>query len=156
MKKLLTISLFGIAIAGVIFAAVKSSRPQGTTQSVATPTVVIPEDGVVVTYFTTNVRCSSCRKIEALTRETIAGEFPDECADGKVVFQVLNTDFPENAHFIEEYKLVSKTVVVSERNAGKETGWKNLQDIWLKLKDPADFKNYVAAGVREYVLSAKK
>ncbi len=100
------------------------------------------------------MRCASCREIEALTRKALDSKFPDAVANGTLVFQVINTDRPENAHFVGDYKLVSKTVIVSKRQGGKEASWQNLQDVWLKLKDPADFINYVVGGVQASGLPA--
>ncbi len=157
MKKLLTIGLVGLAIAGGIFSALKAGLPQAKNEpATSTPAVAMPGNGVVVTYFTTDVRCASCRKIESLTRKAVESQFPDEFSKGNIVFQVVNTDRQENSHFINDYNLVSKTVIVSERHDGKETGWRNLQDVWLKLNDPADFTKYIVAGVQASGLPARQ
>lgn len=34
-------------------------------------------------------------------------------AEGRVVFQTINVDRPENRHFIKDYQLVSKTVIMA-------------------------------------------
>ncbi len=152
MKKYLTFGLVAFAVAGGLYATFRGSSEKSPSSSASAPSVeealTLPADGIVVTYFTTNVRCPSCHKIENLTRETIESKFAEALANGTLIFRVINVDRPENKHFIDEYQLVSKTVIVSERHAGKETGWKNLQEVWTKLIDPEDFANYIAAGVR--------
>lgn len=106
---------------------------------------------VVVTYFTTDVRCDSCRKIEQLSRQAVEQGFPDEVARGKVVFRVINTDRPENHHFVDTYEIANKTVVVSHQVDGRESEWTNRQDIWLLLDETDEFLNYVREPVKLYL-----
>lgn len=150
MKKLTTFVLVALALAGATVAVLKAGRPSSgyrqTPSESSAP--ALPASGVVVTYFTTDVRCPSCHKIEELTRNAVAAEFPQAVAAGEVLFRVINTDRPENAHFVKDYSLVSKTVIVAARKDGRETGFTNLQDVWLKLNDPADFTRYIAEAVR--------
>jgi len=106
---------------------------------------------VVVTYFTTDVRCASCRTIEKLTRQAIEEGFPEEVARGDVVFQVLNTDRDENHHFVDDYEITNKTVIVSHRQNGQEAEWANRQDVWLLLDEPDEFFAYVREPVLRYL-----
>ena len=106
---------------------------------------------VVVTYFTTDVRCDSCRTIEKLSRQAIEQGFPSEIASGKVVFRMLNTDRAANEHFLDDYEIANKTVIVSHQKNGKETEWQNRQDVWLLLEEPDEFLAYVREPVRRYL-----
>lgn len=106
---------------------------------------------VVVTYFTTDVRCTSCLTIEELSRRAIEEGFPAEVGDGRVVFRVLNTDRPENAAYKDHYELANKTVIVSHQANGREVAWSNRQDVWLLLDEPEPFFAYVREPVRGYL-----
>lgn len=106
---------------------------------------------VVVTYFTTDVRCASCRTIEKLSRQAIEEGFPKEFANGEVVFRVLNTDRPENQHFVDDYEIANKTVIVSHQKSGEESEWTNRQDVWLLFKEPDEFFAYVREPVKRYL-----
>ncbi|MCA8944399.1 MAG: hypothetical protein KDB80_17685 [Planctomycetes bacterium] len=106
---------------------------------------------VVVTYFTTDVRCDSCRTIERLSRQAIEEGFPEQVASGLVAFRVLNTDRPENEHFLDDYEIANKTVIVSHQVAGAETEWTDRQDVWLLLDEPDEFLAYVREPVRQYL-----
>jgi hypothetical protein len=152
IRKASTILLVLVAIAGVTAAVYRQS-------SGPAPATLEPEaraDGttgprVTVTYFTTNVRCASCIRIEELTRETVHARFADLLEAGKVSFRMINTDDPGNQHYIQDYQLVSKSVVVSESLNGEELEWVNLQDIWLLLRDEQAFADYVAGAVSTYL-----
>ena len=58
----------------------------------------ITGDQVVMTYFTSNVRCRSCREIKRLTRETATGDFAADFSNRRLVFRVINTDEPADNH----------------------------------------------------------
>jgi len=139
-----------ILLVSLAFALLASGAP--AIAQPARDAAALPADGVVVTYFTTNVRCPSCRKIEKMTKSLVEKQFAPDLAAGRVVVRVVNTDEPENKHFIETYKIVSKTVVVSRRAGGTEAEWKNLQDVWLKFSDAAAFDAYVSGPIRDYAL----
>lgn len=106
---------------------------------------------VVMTYFLIGTRCESCRKIEGLARETAERDFPAELASHKLIFRVIDTAEAANRHYLDDYKLSSKTVVISRRLDGKETEWKNMDKVWDLLDDPAAYHVYLGARIREYL-----
>jgi hypothetical protein len=151
MKKFLTFGLLALAVLGAGYAVkqrMTAAPPPPAAEAGLAADAALPVNGKVVTYFATNVRCSSCLKIESLTRGTVESRFAEQVKSGEIVFRTINTDQPENKHFVDDYQLVSKTVIVSTRKNGKETGFENLQDVWLKLNDPADFENYISAALQ--------
>lgn len=111
----------------------------------------IGEAEVVVTYFTTDVRCPSCLTIEQLSRRAIEEGFPAEVGDGRVVFRVVNTDRPEHAALEDHYQLANKTVIVSHQTNGREVAWTDRQDVWLLFAQPELFFAYVREPVRGYL-----
>jgi len=148
-------ALLAVIVAGVAWFAIQEvrqskAREQAGQAEVAEPTTVNQQPHVVMTYFTTNVRCVSCRKIEALTRETAEIRHAAAIADGRLVFQVINTDDPGMAHYISEYELVSKTVVLSRRESGGEVEWKNMGDVWNHLNDPEMFHAYLGEQLEQW------
>ena len=151
LRKIVTWALVALAVAGVAVAITNRVTAPPTAPVAAEVAVALPDDGVVVTYFTTDVRCPGCRKIETLSEESVTTRFPGEFESGRVVFRVVNTDRPENKHFLDDYKLVSKTVIVSRHQGGKEQDWVNLQDVWLKLDDPAAFGSYIGDAVKRFL-----
>jgi len=109
---------------------------------------------VLVTYFTTNVRCVSCRTIEALAQRAVAEGFVEDVAAGKVAFRVVNTDLPEHQHFVDHYKITNKIVIVSHQRDGREVEWTPRQDVWVHFHEPETFFAYVREPIRAY-LAAK-
>ena len=155
--KLLRIPFLLIALAGLaVWARDLFHRATHVPPPVAAAAAAAPAREVVVTYFTTNIRCESCLTIERLTRESLDKCFAAELADGRVRFQMINTSLPENRHFTDDYDISLKTVVVSDRRAGREVNWKRFDQVWDLLDDPAAFHDMMCAGVRGVMSAGPK
>ncbi len=87
------------------------------------------ESQVLVRYFHSNIRCSTCLAFEDWSK-TAAESFPQELASGKLKWQVINFDEPENKHYIKDYDLAEKSLVLSRIEDGKEVEWKNVEEFW--------------------------
>ena len=104
----------------------------------------------VVYYFHTAYRCYSCQKIEDLTARAVREGFSRELAEGSVVWSPVNIELPENRHFIEDFQLFTKSVVVENVDGGKRVRWKNLARIWELVRDEAGFTKYIRAEVERF------
>lgn len=154
MKGFLKWALVALAAAGC-WAAIQQARQVADLPAVR-PTVVRTQPGVapdviLVRYFSSDVRCATCVRIERLTRETVERNFAPEIASGRIVLQTVNLDGPGNEHFVQDYQLISKTVIVSDRAQGQEVGWENLQEVWSKQKDERAFEAYMVDAVRRHL-----
>ncbi len=109
------------------------------------------EHKVIVYYFHTNTRCSTCKKIEEYSREAIEQGFPNELKSGVLEMRLVNYEQPENRHFVQDYKLVSKSLVLVKLVNGKQTEWTNLRLVWQLTGRKDAFLNYVRREVRNYL-----
>ncbi len=96
-----------------------------------------------VYYFHGNQRCKTCKKIEALTKKTLEEDFAAQLKDGTMELQVVNVDETENEHFVEEYQLATRSVVVSLLKQGKEARWRRLDKVWQLVHDEPAFTDYI-------------
>lgn len=119
--------------------------------SVVTVRPGVTPDVTRVTYFSSDVRCYTCVRIEELTRRTVERHFAPEFASGRVAFEVINLDGPGNRHYVQDYRLISKTVIVSDLAAGEEVRWENLQQVWTRQRDEREFETYVIDAVRRHL-----
>lgn len=110
-----------------------------------------PSPRYVATYFYTNVRCPSCLTIERWTSETLRQEFADEIAGGVLLWRTVNLDGEGNFHYVKDYNLYTKSVILSEMTGGEEVRWKNLAKVWELLRNEAGFRRYVRAEVRDFM-----
>lgn len=111
----------------------------------------VPSQQVVVYYFHGTNRCPTCLKIEALAAQTVTTSFAAELSDGRVRWQALDFELPENKHFVDEYELYSQSLIVLRLADGKPVAWKNLTEIWELVGDQEAFSNYVQGEVKAYL-----
>ena len=147
MKTPLSFLLAFLLLVPAAAAAAQTPDPQG-----AAPATGTASHQIVVSYFHGDVRCPTCKKLEAYSREAVEKTFAAEIAAGRLAFKMVNTDRPENEHFVTDYSLVTKALVVTEESGGKVVRWTNLDKIWTLVRgDQQPYTDYVVAGVRAYL-----
>ncbi len=102
-----------------------------------------------VYYFYTNTRCSSCKAIEEYTKAAVEKNFTADYNGWKVVFKGVNVDDEANSHFVQDYFLNSKSVVVQKFAGEKALKWAKLEKIWQLLGDKEAFTGYITAETRK-------
>ena len=105
----------------------------------------------VAYYFHGNFRCNNCRKIEQYSREAVDLYFSEQLKTGELTFKVINTDEPENEHFVEDYQLYTRSLIIAEFKDGKQVKWKNLAKVWDYLNDEEKFYKYVKSEIQNYL-----
>lgn len=111
----------------------------------------VPKASFLVFYFHGDARCPSCRKLEAYTEEAVRENFGEELESRRLAYQTVNVDEEPNRHFIEKYRLYSKSVVLVDARAGRSGRWKNLDKIWTLLHKKEAFKDYIAGEVGAFI-----
>ncbi len=106
---------------------------------------------VIAYYFHGTFRCSRCRTIEQYSHDAIQTYFAKELGNGTLEFRPVNVEEPENKHFIRDYQLVTRSLVLSLVSDGKETKWKNLPDVWKLVRDKDKFFQYVKVEVKNFL-----
>jgi hypothetical protein len=132
-------------------------RPQGEENSVTASAVqneTLTGTTYVAYYFHGNVRCDTCRSIEAQAEAAVRDGFPNELANGTLEWQALNTDQPDNAHFTKDYGLTHSTVVLVEREGNTTRRFVSLDRVWELVHDEDDsFRDYVQGEIAAWVRS---
>lgn len=110
-----------------------------------------PERQVIAYYFHGNQRCVTCRTIEANAEESLRAGFSGELEAGKLVWRPVNVDAPENEHFVGDYELSTRSVILAEMLDGEQKQWKNLSRVWELARDKPSFIAYVQEETREFM-----
>lgn len=139
-----------VGAAAADLAPAKPAPPSPSAPSAPAPASA---DGrkVVVYYLHTTYRCLSCYRIENWTEAAVREDFPEETTAGLLEWKVLNVEEPGNEHFVKDYQLFTKSVVLSEVRGGREVRWKRLDRVWDLLGDEAAFRRYVDHEIREFL-----
>ena len=102
-----------------------------------------------VYYFHTRYRCATCRAIENLSQSIVEYEFIELIERGELTYEPINVAEREHKHFIDDYQLKTKTLILSRIIAGNEIGWKNLDKVWVLVGNPEKFQEYIVSEIKE-------
>ena len=125
--------------------------PAFAEETVAVADSTSPQVTNVAYYFFNTVRCPSCLKIEKYSHEAIETGFADRITTGELSWMMKNLDEDANAHFIDDYKLFTKSLVLVRYENGQQTKWKNCDKVWELLNDEPAFKKYVETEVAAFL-----
>jgi hypothetical protein len=89
--------------------------------------------------------------MEQWTKELMDTCFKGQVGSGKIVFKMFNTDEKANEHFLNDYKLYTKSIVLSLVKGGKEVKYENLAKIWDCLRSKQKFQDYVMTEIEKYL-----
>jgi len=73
------------------------------------------------------------------------------CLRGKLVYKPLNVEVKENKHFINDYQLYTKSVVLSLVKDDKEVKFKNLKEVWTLLRNKDRFFSYIEDETQKFL-----
>ncbi|MDH7515948.1 MAG: nitrophenyl compound nitroreductase subunit ArsF family protein [Bacteroidota bacterium] len=110
-----------------------------------------PKTKIIVHYFHGTVRCKTCLTIEAYTKEAVELFFSREISNKSLVFLPENIDEEKNAHYIDEFQLISSSVVLEAVRDGKRMKWKLLPKVWELVHEKNKFFDYIANETREFM-----
>jgi small redox-active disulfide protein 2 len=127
--------LFSAVLIGVVLGSLGIMIMREMKRPVAPAQSALNETGTVVYYFHGNQRCFSCNRIESLTLKAIEGK--------GCTFKAVNLDEPENEHFVKDFGLDTRVVVIQHN--GKIN---KMENVWgLVGGKDADFIKYIQDGL---------
>jgi len=147
-------------IATMAFGGNKRVADEKLTNSVVSSALLQPvvqsqslaaEKKLIVYYFMTTYRCKSCLFIEQNTKAAVEATFANELKRGRIEFKMVNIDEAQNKHFVDEYGLYTKSVVLADLKASKQNRWKNLDKVWNLVGDESGFRAYITKEVQAYL-----
>jgi thiol-disulfide isomerase/thioredoxin len=139
--------------AGEIQAKELAAKSHKAVQPVQTASAV-KNAKVIAYYFYGTYRCPTCRTIERYSREAIEKYFSTELQNKTLEFKVLNVEEPENRHYIQDYQLFTKSLVIAFYKDDKQVKWQNLADVWTHVDDKDKFYRYVKDEVEKLLKEA--
>ncbi|MGD2109612.1 MAG: nitrophenyl compound nitroreductase subunit ArsF family protein [Phycisphaerae bacterium] len=143
-----TVLLLFVA-ASVIYLVVDASRREPTARQPTTGQTVATASTqqahkLVAYYFHRTQRCDTCLTIEAYAEEALRAALPEAFETGEVEWHAVNIEEPANEHFVQDYELVTSTLVLVNMRDGKQVGWRALHEVWDLVDEKDAFLAYVA------------
>ena len=151
-KNIITIVLVGFVLASLVYLITGPGGEKKESQNTQAGIEDKPTgEKLIVYYLHNNTRCINCIRFERYTKEVIEKDFAEQLKTGELALKILNYEEPENVHFVDDYKLVTKAVIVVKMQEGRQAEWKNLVRIWELVGNENAFKNYIKDEVTEYL-----
>jgi len=119
------------------------------------PATLVPKNYVIAYYFHGNFRCYTCTMMEQYIREAVETNLKDALTLGKLEFKAVNVEERGNEHFINDYQLYTKSLILSLVKDGKEIRSKNLTKIWEYVRNKQRFFDYVTEEVNNFLKEAQ-
>ncbi len=116
----------------------------------ATPAERQPVDRVIAYYFHGTKRCRTCMTIEAYAEEALKLNFPERLGNGTLEWRVINVEQPEHEHFVHDFQLTTRSVVLVDETNEERIRWKNLNRVWELVGDEEAFFSYIAEETRSF------
>ena len=161
-KTILTAVLLTFVIASAVyFVCTESTREKSPAQladeSNVDPSATATADAgskVVVYYFHATRRCWTCKTIEAYSEEAIRSGFAEQLGSGAMEWRTVNIDKPENQHFVDDFQLATRTVVLVRVVDGVNKEWKRLDRVWELVRDKPAFVDYIWDNTNDFLADA--
>jgi hypothetical protein len=145
LKPVLRYALLAFVAISLVALVVQSIRTGG----VQTPVAVAPSakaSRLVAFYFHGKKRCDACNSIERLTHAALKPDTDTETVE----IRSVDVDDPTHAHFVTDFALAVRTVVLAEEADGKYPRWKRLDECWSRYEEPEDFTAYLQASLKAF------
>ena len=120
----------------------------GTEKLQAAP---LPADGVIIYQFHRRFRCDACYKLEEAINEALQTHFLEEVKEGKVIYKVIDLDAKGSEDYGEKYDFFYNTVIVVDIQKGKETRFKNLEEVWGMVDQKDAAIEFIRSEVADYL-----
>jgi len=150
-KTIATVALLAFVAASIVYLVVKETR--GAAGPAPESPAARGSEGreVIAYYFHGNMRCTTCLTIEGYSKEAIEAGFRQALDDGRLTWRVINIDEPGNEHFVDDFKLSTRSVVLVDVRDGKQVAWKNLEQVWGLVGEKDAFIAYIQDETRAYL-----
>jgi hypothetical protein len=152
IKTIVTVLLLVFIAASVIALFMKGEPEKRDAESAAVSTAGNVEpagsaDGgdtkIIAYYFHGNTRCKTCLTIEMYALEAIETGFPQALKEGRIEFLPVNIETAANEHFIDDFQLAARTVVLERIVGGERRDFVNLDRVWELVGDREAYIRYI-------------
>ncbi len=149
-KNIARLALLLVVVGSLAYLVFTEIAARGETDPAAHEAAAANAD-LIVYYLSEGKDCTTCENIEAYTRETLETHFADRLKSGQIAWLTIDMDKPHNKHYVTEFHLFTKSVVLAKQENGARTEWKNLTEIWEHVYDKADFIEYMRANIQAFL-----
>jgi hypothetical protein len=138
------VAVFGLAVALSAAAFVSASLA-------ADPPPDPPADRVVAIYFHRTQRCPTCQTMGGYAEEAVKQGFAEQVENGSVAFHYIDFQDEKNAALTKCYQIDGPALILVKVVDNKVEEYKELHEIWVKVRKKPEFLAYVRENVKAYL-----
>lgn len=105
----------------------------------------------VLYYLHGTRRCRTCLSIEDMAERIVTTSFREQLEQGRLSWASINFDQPANRHFVEDFGLVSSSLVLVERREDGSRRFRVLGETWPLSHDEVRFRAYLIRELRSFL-----
>ena len=166
LKSIVTIALILFVSVSVVYLIVSESlapaanvESAGETAGPATAASASESAGepegtsprLIAYYFYGTARCTTCRMIEQYAHDALALGFAEEMKSGALEWRAVDVQQPGNDHYIDDYQLQTRSVILARMDGETQVLWRNLDQVWELVGDRTAFVAYVQDEARSFM-----
>ena len=151
IKLIVTILLLVFVAASLVALLTKGGGGESDLEMAAEPAADSGDTKIIAYYFHGNARCKTCLTIELYALEAIETGFPEALKAGRIEFLTVNLDIAENEHFIDDFQLAARTVVLQRIIDGERKDYLNLHRVWELVGDKEAYVAYIQEEAGKFI-----
>jgi len=137
MKRFAVVALAVVSLAAMFASTARAADP--------------PADRVVVMYFHRTQRCPTCLTMGSYSEEAVRNGFTGQIEEGSVEFHYVDFQNKKNEALAKGYKISGPALIVVKVAQNKVKEYKDLEEIWIKVREKPAFIEYVRQNVEAYL-----
>ena len=94
-------------------------------------------------HFHGNHQCYSCITVGDYAEETVKTYFADELESGKIIFDHINAELPENRDLVMKYGVTGSSLWIGVYRKDGSFSKEENTNVWYKIQDKQDYMNYL-------------
>lgn len=143
IRHIVTILLLVFVAASLVALFMKGTGSESEIEGPTVSGAVGSDTKVIAYYFHGNTRCKTCLTIEMYALEAIETGFPEALKEGNIEFLSVNLEIAENEHFIDDFQLAARTIVLQRIVGGERKDYLNLHRVWELVGNKEAYIAYI-------------
>ena len=147
--QVISLGLACIVISLLLVAGCSSLTANAGNGAIAsqTPNSSSNVERVEVMHFHPAQQCYSCRTLGKYANETMTLFFAPELESGKLVYQEVNINLPENVDLVKKYGVTGSSLWIGVYDANGFHKEQNV-NVWYKINNETEFAQYLQPIIR--------
>jgi len=135
--------LLAILALGILAGCTNKSDTTINGNTVLDTEHIVNIDKLEIYHFHATNQCYSCITVGNFAEETVNTYFVDELKSGKIVFDHINGDLPENKNLVIKYGMTGSSLWLGTYTKDGTFNAEENVNVWYKIKDKEDYMNYL-------------